>query len=176
MVMGGAVRVGGNSTAAAEANIGHDPLAAAKVVAAFGAPGVLASGRPPCLVPLDVTLRSPLTIDELAVLEGSPVAGAGALFRVWKAIWPSGWLETGKEGEWPAHDLLATWCVLDPSLCEWTHAPLAVDTGGSAAWGATVIDQRRVAIGDAGATWQIALRVDADRYRMAVRDWLSGSC
>jgi purine nucleosidase len=66
--------------------------------------------------------------------------------------------------------------VLDPSLCDWTTAPLAIDTGGSAAWGATVMDQRRVAIGDAGAAWQIALRVDAERYRMAVRDWLSGSC
>jgi inosine-uridine nucleoside N-ribohydrolase len=79
---GAAGRVGGNYTTAAEANIGHDPLAAEKVVTAFGAPGALASGRRPCLLPLDVTLRSPLTMDELAALETSPLAGAGVLFRV----------------------------------------------------------------------------------------------
>ena len=179
IVMGGAVRVGGNSTAAAEANMGHDPLAAARVVAAFGATGALASGRRPCLVPLDVTLRSPLTLDELRVLESSPVTGARLLFRVWNAIWPTGRLETGREGVWPAHDLLATWCALDPSVCEWVTAPLQVDTGGSAAWGATVVDLRatasQTAIGGDGARWEIAMRVDADRYRAAVRGWLSGS-
>lgn len=179
VVMGGAVRVGGNCTAAAEANIGHDPLAAEKVVTAFGAAGALASGRRPCLVPLDVTLRSPLTTDELAALENSRLAGAEVLFRVWKAIWPTGRLETGREGVWPAHDLLATWCVIDPSLCEWLTAPLHIDTGGSAAWGATVVDRRstvRDVAGDAGAAWQIAMRVDADRYRAAVRGWLAGAC
>jgi purine nucleosidase len=176
IVMGGAVRVGGNSTAAAEANIGHDPRAAEKVVTAFGAPGALASGRRPCLVPLDVTLRSPLTMDELAALETSPLAGAGLLFRVWKAIWPTGGIETGREGVWPAHDLLATWCVIDPSLCDWVTAPLHVDTGGSVAWGATVVDRRAAVMGETGAGWQIAMRVDADRYRAAVQSWLAGSC
>jgi purine nucleosidase len=175
VVMGGAVQVGGNCTAAAEANIGHDPLAAEKVVTAFGAPGALASGRRPYLVPLDVTLRSPLTLDELAALQGSPLAGAQVLFRVWKAIWPTGRLETGREGVWPAHDLLATWCVIDPSLCDWVTAPLLIDTGGSAAWGATVVDRRSMVRGDRGAAWQIAMRVDADRYRAAVRGWLAGA-
>ena len=176
VVMGGAVQVRGNCTAAAEANIGHDPLAAEKVVTAFGAPGALASGRRPCLVPLDVTLRSPLTMDELAALQASPLAGAQVLFRVWKAIWPTGWLETGREGVWPAHDLLATWCVMDPSLCDWVTAPLLIDTGGSAAWGATVVDRRSTVRGESGAAWQIAMRVDADRYRAAVRGWLAGDC
>src|SRR3989442_158833 len=65
VVMGGAIAVGGNVTGAAEANIGHDPLAAAAVVAAFGAPGALASGHLPRLVPLDATLAAPLTAAEL---------------------------------------------------------------------------------------------------------------
>jgi purine nucleosidase len=190
VVMGGAVSVGGNATAAAEANIGHDPLAAAHVVSAFGQPGALASGRRPFLVPLDVTLRSPLTRAELAALKSSPVAGAGLLFRVWQAVWPTGRLETGREGVWPAHDLLAVWCLLDPSLCEWLTAPLLVDTGGSAAWGSTVVDRRGARGADGGgdhgsdygsdhaaadgAVWDIAVRVDADRYRAAVRNWLAG--
>jgi purine nucleosidase len=176
VVMGGAVSVGGNATPAAEANVGHDPIAAARVVSAFGAPGRLVSGRRPYLVPLDVTLRSPLTIDELRVLAGSPVAGAGLLHKVWQTIWPTGLLETGREGVWPAHDLLATWCVVDPTLCQWVTAPLLVDTGGSAAWGATVVDRRAAGAADAGGggLWDIAMRVDAERYRAAVRDWLSG--
>jgi inosine-uridine nucleoside N-ribohydrolase len=186
IVMGGAIAVGGNLTAAAEANIGHDPEAAARVVDAFGRPGGLASGRPPCLVPLDVTLRSPLTVAELDALEGSSTPGAGLLHQVWRAVWPTGRLETGQEGVWPAHDLLATWCLLDPGVCEWMTVPLSVDIGGSAAWGATIADRRvgrleawaaggLAAQGDVATNrWDVALRVDAERYRAGIREWLAG--
>src|SRR5204862_450782 len=102
-----------NVTAAAEANIGHDPQAAAAVFDAFGAPGALASARPPRLVPLDVTLPSALTSRELAALGSSPLPGAALLHEVWSAIWSTGLLETGRRDEvWPAHDLLATWCAV----------------------------------------------------------------
>jgi purine nucleosidase len=181
VVMGGAISVGGNVSAAAEANIGHDPEAAARVVDAFGAPGALASGRPPQLIPLDVTLRSPLTEAELAALAASQHPGADLLHTVWSKIWPTGLFETGIEGVWPAHDLLATFCVADPAVCTWMTSPLAVDTGRSAAWGATVADRRverlhqwgleeRVALN----RWDIAIEVDASRYRAGVRAWLTG--
>jgi hypothetical protein len=60
-------------------------------------------------------------------------------------------------------------------------SPLAVDTGRSAAWGATVADRRverlqqwgleeRVALN----RWDIAIEVDASRYRAGVRAWLAG--
>jgi purine nucleosidase len=178
VVMGGAISVGGNVTAAAEANIGHDPEAAGRVVEAFGAPAALASGRPPRLVPLDVTLAAPLTVAELAALGRSSLPGAALLHTVWSKIWPTGLLETGVEGVWPAHDLLATWCAADPSVCTWMTVPLAVDTGHSAAWGATVADRRVERLRPAGevpaSRWDIAIDVDADRYRAAVRRWFAG--
>jgi purine nucleosidase len=187
VVMGGAVDVSGNITAAAEANIGHDPDAAMGVVDAFGAPGALAGGRPPRMVPLDVTLRAPLTEAELDALGRSPLPGASLLHRVWTAIWPTGLLETGHEGVWPAHDLLAIWTLLEPDVCRWKTVPLAIDTGGSAAWGATVADRRlsryeqfgvlpeRLARHVPNTRWDVALGVDADRFRAGVRAWLEGT-
>ncbi|HEX9549011.1 MAG TPA: nucleoside hydrolase [Acidimicrobiales bacterium] len=179
IVMGGAIRVAGNSTPAAEANIGHDPEAAAKVIRAFGSPGALASGHLPQLVPLDVTLPSALTAAELDALRASPLPGADLLHRIWQAVWPSGRLETGRDDVWPAHDLLASWCVVDPLVCQWSAVPLDVDTGGSAAWGATVADLRVVRwpgrqTAASGATWDIALGVDTARFHAGVRAWLSG--
>ena len=59
-----------NAYATAEANIAHDPEAAARVIEAFSKRGRLQ----PRLVPLDVTLRAPLTRDELdAVESGFPL-------------------------------------------------------------------------------------------------------
>jgi purine nucleosidase len=179
IVMGGAIRAAGNATPAAEANIGHDPDAAAKVIRAFGAPGALASGHLPQLVPLDVTLPSALTQAELGALSASSLPGADLLHRIWQAVWPSGRLETARDGVWPAHDLLAAWCVVDPLVCHWSAAPLAVDTGGSAAWGATIADLRAVRwpgreTATSWATWDIALGVDPARFHAGVRAWLSG--
>lgn len=191
VVMGGALGVGGNSTPAAEANIAHDPSAAAAVVDAFGAPDALASGEPPRLVPLDVTLASALTTAELDALSRSPRPGAGVLHRIWSAAWPTGLLETGRRGVWPAHDLLATWCATAPEVCSWEVLPLAVDTGGGVAWGATVVDRRvaRIAawadqaesqrrahevLGTWTSRWAVATAVDVEAFHASVRAWLAG--
>jgi purine nucleosidase len=188
VVMGGSIAVGGNVTALAEANVGHDPQAAAAVVDAFG------RARPsPCLVPLDATLRAPLTEAELGVLAASPLPGAALLHQVWSAVWPTSLLETGVDGAWPAHDLLAAWTLVDPEVCRWETVPLAVDTGGSAAWGATVADrrlgrftewagddpERLRALAEANTVppgrWRVAVGADAERFRRGVRGWLAGS-
>ncbi|GLW27840.1 nucleoside hydrolase [Actinoplanes regularis] len=65
-VMGGAVRVPGNRTPHAEANIVHDPAAAA---------AVLAAPWPVTLVPLDVTMRHRWTVADAAALkaDGTPL-------------------------------------------------------------------------------------------------------
>ncbi|MFI7542574.1 nucleoside hydrolase [Actinoplanes sp. NPDC049599] len=68
-VMGGAVRVPGNVTGHAEANIANDPAAAAVV---------LAADWPVTLVPLDVTMRHRFTERDRAVLAaaGTPLTAA----------------------------------------------------------------------------------------------------
>jgi purine nucleosidase len=68
-VMGGAVRVPGNVTGHAEANIANDPEAAAAVFAA---------GWPVTLVPLDVTMRNRIDEADRAALRagGTPLAVA----------------------------------------------------------------------------------------------------
>ena len=176
VVMGGAVSVSGNITAVAEANIGHDPDAAARVVAAFGVPGVLAGGEAPMLVPLDATLRSPLTATELAAVATSPHAGAELVHRVWSAIWHTGMYELHADapGEWPCHDLTALWALVDPECHEWFTGPLAIDTGQSAAWGATILDRRGRRAAASNCLWSVALGIDAERYRAGVREWLEG--
>lgn len=68
-VMGGAVRVPGNVTADAEANIANDPRAAAIV---------LGAGWPVTLVPLDVTMEHRFDEDDRAALlaGGAPLTAA----------------------------------------------------------------------------------------------------
>ena len=186
VVMGGAIAVGGNVTPAAESNVAHDPEAAAKVIDAFGAPGAMAGGRLPRLVPLDVTRPAALTRRELDALAASPVPGAGLVHRVFSAAWPTGLLETGRRDVWPAHDLLAMWCALDPGVCRWEAMPLAVDLGGHEAWGSVVADRSiaRKTVWDATAgldtlaevdanRWEVAMDVDVERYHTGVRAWLA---
>jgi purine nucleosidase len=190
-VMGGAIACGGNATAAAEANVAHDPLAALQVIEAFGAPGALASGRLPRLVPLDVTTMSALTVKEKESLDTSPIPGAGLLAAVWDSVWAMAELESAGEGL-IAHDLLAMCSITEPDLLTWENLPLTVDVAGGAAWGATVADRRfrvldaaplddatkagfAAMLGVPATRWSIATDVDVERYRQVVRDWLSGN-
>jgi purine nucleosidase len=190
IVMGGAIAVGGNVTPAAESNMAHDPLAATQVVEAFGAPGALGHGAVPRLVPLDVTRPSALTRAELDALRASSIPGAALVHQIFAAAWPTGLLETGRPDVWPAHDLLATWCVHQPEVCRWEVMPLAVDVGGDVAWGATVADRSlprktlwdhrpeapvepKATAGIAANRWEIAMDLDVERYHAGVRAWLA---
>lgn len=174
-VMGGSIAAGGNALPLAEANIAHDPEAAAAVVAARWA-----GERPPLLVGLDVTGRALLGPDDRAAAEaGSSVAGRflGGPLRHYAGYYarsgstPVGWS--------PCHDLVATIAAVDDDLVtDAPTVPLAVDTGRSAAWGATVADLRpRPELDEApvGFTpWRVALRVDVDRFRAAFRALIAG--
>jgi purine nucleosidase len=174
-VMGGSVTAGGNALPLAEANIAHDPVGAAEVVAIGWA-----GERPPLLVGLDVTARALLGPDELAAAEaGGTTAGrfllgplhhySGYYARSGQA--PVGWS--------PCHDLVATIAAADDALVtEAPTLPLAVDTGQSAAWGATVADLRPVPDADevpAGfMPWRVALQADVDYLRAAFRTLVGG--
>jgi len=149
-LMGGSARVGGNVTAAAEANIALDPTAAA---------GVLAAGwrSPPLLVGLDVTMAALLGPDELAAAE--PVRAYAEVYG------GNGWAPPGHV---PCHDLLAVVATVEPGvLTEVVQARVGVDIGGSTAWGATVVDLRPGADDADWPTCRVALGVDVDAFRAA---------
>ncbi|MCP4957819.1 MAG: hypothetical protein GY925_00980 [Actinomycetia bacterium] len=187
IVMGGAITSGGNLGAVAEANVGNDPDAAAKMVDAFGVPGVMASGRTPRMVPLDATHVGTIGDGEIVAAAASSITGSEALHDIWQASWEFAHLEHG-DGL-PVHDLLAVCCVVDDDLCHWSTMPLAVDTSGGPAWGMTVGDRRLAMIeqapmppeelaqigemiGFAKARWKVAMSADVDRFRSLVHEWL----
>ena len=165
-VMGGAVTVPGNALPAGEANVGHDPEAAAVVVAARWP-------EPPLLVGLDVTMQSRLDPELLALAgEGRSVAArmlAGPLSGYAGFYASSGLLPAGT---FPCHDLLAAMAAVDGSiLTEVAELRVAVDTGRSAAWGATVADLRSAPQEEPEGffAWRVGLGVDADRFRDGFR-------
>jgi purine nucleosidase len=171
VVMGGAARGPGNAQPFAEANIAHDPVAAAAVVdAGWSTPGLL--------VGLDVTNRATLTAAEFDLLaeQRNPAAAfMDAPHRFYRTFGGT----FSPPGETPCHDLAAAMALVDPSLVEAPLLPVAVDTTGGPAWGATIADLRQpyFARADPGATqaggdhrrWHVALDVDVDRFRAEVR-------
>ncbi|HLI25196.1 MAG TPA: nucleoside hydrolase [Acidimicrobiales bacterium] len=174
VVMGGSARRGGNALPAAEANIGHDPLAAALVVGATWA-------TPPTLVTLDATLQATLRSAELDLARERRTPAA-AFMACPLAFYSKGGSTFSAAGTFPCHDLCAAVAVTDPEVLDARVVPLAVDTGGSAAWGMTVVDARPwqldpsvvPAAGNDTSTagmarWRVAFGADAARLRAKTR-------
>ena len=153
--MAGAVRVGGNAQAGAEANVLRDPLAAAHVLAA-------AEGVEPVLVPLDATLSATLGPAELEHLDRPTTPAARFLAQPLRRLRDAlGRLDI------PVHDLLAMRSVIDPEVITRAPLPVMVDVGGDVAWGATVADERE-GNRNRWPIWQVALAADERRFRAAV--------
>lgn len=173
-VMGGAVARGGNSLPIGESNIAHDPTAAAAVV---GAGWTTATGQPPLLVGLDVTLQALYGDDDLALAdEGRTVAArflAGPL-RAYAGFYARS--RQAPSGDAACHDLLAVLAAVDPAvITDAPVRPLAVDTGRSAAWGATVADFRAVPqrTRPGFTPWRLALALDLPKFRTALHSLLT---
>jgi purine nucleosidase len=177
VVMGGVVSPPGNALPVCEANIAHDPEAAARVVAA-------AWSRPPMLVGLDVTRRATLTQAEFDLLAKRRNDAAGFLDEPLRYYRRFG--GTFTPGECPCHDLLAVMATVESDLLEAPVLPLAIQTEPGPAWGQTVVDQRgpffAAATAAAGGEtaeqpspepsfrpWRVALEVDVARFRRLVR-------
>lgn len=171
-VMGGSVGAGGNALPAAEANIAHDPEAAAAVVAASWT-----TEERPLLVGLDATMGALLTVDEdLAAAFGSTTS-AGRFLADPLAGYAAFYASVGQTpaGTFPCHDLVAVMAGAgQPVIIDAPTFPLAVDTGASAAWGATVADRRPVpeSATPGFAPWRVALAADRALFRAAVRSLL----
>ncbi len=171
-VMGGTVDGPGNAMPYGEANITHDPDAAALVATAGWA-------VPPLLVGLDVTHRATLSEAEFVLLAEHRTPAASfldeplAFYRRFAGtLTPS--------GECTCHDLVATIAAVETALVTGPVLPMAVVAQPGPAWGSTIVD-RRVPFferaGD-GATqsrpegfglWQIGTDVDVASFRTHVR-------
>ncbi len=165
VVLAGSVGVGGNATAAAEANVAHDPAAMAATILAGWA-------EPPLLIGLDATHEATLSAAEIALCgeRRTPAAAFcdGPLRFYRNAI-------GGPTGDIACHDLLAVLALEDAEMVRTEVLPVSVDTAGGVAWGATVVDRRRAALPGPGfASWNVALHADVARYRAATRRLFGG--
>lgn len=165
VVMGGAVTVPGNITAAAEANIFHDPEAAEAVFAA---------SWPVTLVGLDVTMTAWLGEAELARIEAdSRPRGRFA----WSILQHYVGFYHGRYGirGCALHDPAAAMLLLDPDLAEYADWPVRVELSGDLTRGMTLADRRGVPEerGAAGRpAVRVATRIDRDRVVAGFLDGL----
>jgi purine nucleosidase len=164
VVMGGAVEHPGNITAVAEANIAMDPEAAALV---------LAAGFPLTLVPLDTTMATWWTADDVARIaaHGAPLTDllTGVL-----AHYLDFYARQGGVGGCPLHDPTAAVVAVDPSVVTRTvTVPVGVELAPGRTRGMLLVDRRPFAVPDPAApVTDVVLAADRDRVTGQLLDVL----
>lgn len=147
VLMGGASRVLGNHTPAAEFNIHADPQAAAIV---------FASGIPITMVPLDLThqvLSTPERIERVRAAAGQSCAAAALLMT------PP--LDSRRRTV-ALHDPCVIAWLIAPELFESVEVHVGIELGGELTLGMTVIDWR--GIGGHPANARVLHKIDADGF------------
>ncbi|NEW05040.1 nucleoside hydrolase [Paenibacillus sp. SYP-B3998] len=155
VIMGGAVKVPGNVTPVAEANISGDAEAAHRV---------FESGIPITLVGLDVTMQTIIGETERLQLMASPVPGnekaAAFIGEAFKFYFEAYEKQNGFYGS-PLHDPLAVAVAAFPDLVATEEHYVRIETKGTMSYGATLVDFRRtVPVTNAS----VALGVDSPRF------------
>jgi purine nucleosidase len=142
-LMGGAARVAGNRTPAAEANFRNDPVAARRVVA----------DAEPYVVGLDATdgATVPRSLVEEYRASEPPLRQVGAWLDYHDSI---------------VHDAAVVADLLADVLTYERH-PMRVDTSEGPSRGALIVDENRV--GDRPANGRLAVDVDTERFRETLR-------
>ena len=168
LVMVGGSRAGGNATAAAEFNVWHDPEAAAIV---------LGSGLPITMYGLDVFYDVTLgrdTADRLAASTDPACRLAAGLL--------THQLDRFFDHAATIGDAGAVAAVLDPGALTTERLPVRVELTGALTRGQTVVDRRPWAgderhdpYGTAHPLVDVALAVDAERYRELYLSVLGGT-
>lgn len=161
VLMGGAMREGGNHSPSAEFNILVDPHAA-KVV--------FACGRPIIAMGLDVTHQVIATKDRVARIEalGNPAATATAGMLNFFNRHDSA--KYGFDGA-PLHDPCTVAWLLQPGLFEGKECNIEVETESPLTMGHTAIDFWGISGREVNATWIHA--VDADGFYDLLTDRLA---
>jgi inosine-uridine nucleoside N-ribohydrolase len=153
VLMGGSAFVGGNATAAAEANLRNDPHAA-HIVFTAGWPIVMAGW--------DVSNRfhmNPTYLDQLSALGNPATDFISAIYPCLQAFLRQ------PDAAIDVPDLLAVAYLVDPALFTTKRYPMYVETDGRSA-GQTVADQRPFSQdGHEDPEVEVLLDVDADRLR-----------
>jgi inosine-uridine nucleoside N-ribohydrolase len=132
VLMGGAAFVGGNSTAAAEANIYNDPEAADLV---------LGANCPIVMIPLDVTEKTNVTKEQLARYGESSKVGAKYLSTIIPFYWKFHMNTVGLDGI-HLHDSSTISYMLRPDLYQTVSHPVRVDCGDGVGRGNTICAER----------------------------------
>ncbi|MGB5721612.1 MAG: nucleoside hydrolase [Woeseiaceae bacterium] len=161
VVMGGAMREGGNRSPSAEFNILVDPHAADIV---------FSCGRPIVVMGLDVThqvLSTRERVERIRVL-GNPVAKATAGMLSFFHRYDS--KKYGSKGA-PLHDPCTVAWLLDPSLFQLRECNLSVETESELTMGHTAVDFWHVTDRPHNVRWAHA--VDADGFYALLTDRLS---
>jgi purine nucleosidase len=177
VIMGGSVNMPGNAKPGAEANIAHDPAAAAVVVHTGWS-------RPPLMVGLDVTHVGTFTDEEFDLVDRHLTRAARYLAEP-LAFYRRFGGTFCEPGECPQHDLLAVMAAVIPELVHGPVLPVAVQDTPGPAWGVVVVDRRVPYFERAGAgaaqpvtdgfsPWELGLEVDVDRFRVEVRRLFGG--
>ena len=154
VVMGGAVRVPGNVSPVATANIYEDPEAAAILYD---------SGVPITQVGLDVCDRCGFADEQFERLRASP-APAVQLLVAASAYTQAAYRRLGRLADGEAvryNDVPAVAAAVDPTLMTMPRLPVAVDTGSDLTRGQTVVDWYRLTGREDNA--DVCLEVDAAR-------------
>lgn len=152
VMMGGAMREGGNTSPSAEFNILEDPDAAHLV---------MRCGRPLTIVPLDVThqvLVSRKRLDQIRALEtpvGAAIVGMMEFFNRFDSK------KYGSDGA-PLHDPCTIAYLLRPELFEGKLCNVEIETGSPLTRGHTAVDFWGVTERARNANW--LYRVDADGF------------
>ncbi len=152
VLMGGAMREGGNTTPSAEFNIYVDPHAAHVV---------FECGRPIAVMGLDVThqvLATPPRVERIRAIGTRVAENVSGMLQYFNRFDTE---KYGSEGA-PLHDPCTIAYLLRPELFRGKHVRIDIETSSELTMGATAVDFWRVTGKEANALWMHG--VDADGF------------
>lgn len=152
VLMGGAMREGGNTTPSAEFNILEDPDAAQLV---------MHCGRPLTIVPLDVTHQVLVTRNRLEQIRAIDSAVGAAVVGMMEFFNRFDSEKYGSDGA-PLHDPCTIAYLLKPELFEGRMCNVEIETGSPLTRGHTAVDFWGVSDRPRNANW--LYKVDADGF------------